>query len=102
LRLGADYEDSDLVFTKEDCGLLSPWRLWRHFASLLWRSGPLPVPFHTLRHTAATLMLENDEHPKVVQEMLDHANISQTLDTYSHITPNMQSGAAERLDSVLF
>jgi integrase len=78
-----------------------PAQVWRHFASFLG-AADCPVRFHTLRHTAATLMLENGEHPKVVQEMLGHANISQTLDTYSHVTPNMQSGAAERLDSVLF
>ena len=56
--------------------------------------------FHTLRHTAATLMLENGEHPEVVQEMLGYTNISQTLNTYSHVTPNMQSGWPN--DSVLF
>jgi integrase len=76
--------------------------VWQHFASLRVRSNLPAVSFHTLRHTAATLMLENGEHPKAVQEMLGHANISQTLDTYSHVTPNMQSGAAERLDSMLF
>jgi site-specific recombinase XerD len=37
----------------------------------------------------------------VVQEILGHANISHTLNTYSHVTPNMQSGVAERLDTVL-
>jgi integrase len=47
-------------------------------------------------------MLENSEHPKVVQEMLGHANIPQTLGTYPHVTLNIQSEAAERLDSVLF
>ncbi len=102
LRLGAEYTDTDLVFTIEEGGILPPWKVWRHFASLLKRSNVPSVSFHTLRHTAATLMLENGEHPKVVQEMLGHANISQTLNTYSHVTPNMQSGAAERLDSVLF
>jgi site-specific recombinase XerD len=56
----------------------------------------------TPSHTAATLMLENSEHPKVVQEMLGHANIPQTLGTYPHVTLNIQSEAAERLDSVLF
>ena len=102
LRLGADYADSEQVFTKEVGGILPPWEVWRHFAKLLHRSGLPTVPFHTLRHTAATLMLENGEHPKVVQEILGHANISQTLGTYSHVTPNMQSEAAERLDTVLF
>ena len=47
-------------------------------------------------------MLENGEHPKMVQVMLGQANISQTLNTYSHVTPNTQSGAAGRLDSMLF
>lgn len=102
LRLGAIYAESNLVFTKEEGGILPPWKVWGHFASLLGRSNLPAVPFHTLRHTAATLMLENGEHPRVVQEMLGHANISQTLGTYSHVAPNMQSGAAECLDSVLF
>jgi integrase len=102
LRLGTAYTDSDLVFTKEEGRILPFWKVWRHFAALRERSNLPKLSFHTLRHTAATLMLENGEHPKVVQEMLGHASISQTLDTYSHVTPNMQSGAAERLDSVLF
>ena len=102
MRLGAEYTDTELVFTKAEGGILPPVNVWRHFASLLKRSNPPPISFHTLRHTAATLMLENGEHPEVVQEMLGHANTSQTLNTYSHVTPNMQSGAAERLDSVLF
>ena len=102
LRLGTMYVGSDLVFTKEEGGILPPWKVWQHFAQLLQLSGLPRFPFHALRHTAATLMLENSEHPKVVQEMLGHANISQTLGTYSHVTPNMQSEAAERLDSVLF
>jgi integrase len=101
LRLGTAYTDSDLVFTKEEGGILPFWKVWRHFASLRERSNLPKLSFHSLRHTAATIMLENGEHPKVVQEMLGHANISQTLDTYSHVTPNMQSAAAERLDSVL-
>lgn len=57
---------------------------------------------HDLRHTAATLALQEGIHPRVVQEMLGHARISQTLDTYSHVSPNMQAEAAEKLDSALF
>jgi integrase len=57
---------------------------------------------HTLRNTAATLMLENGEHPKMVHEMLGYTNVSQTLNTYSRVVPNMQPGAGERPGSVLF
>ena len=54
-----------------------------------------------LRHTAATLMLTNGEHPKVVSEMLGHASITLTMDTYSHVTPDMQRESANRLDELL-
>lgn len=42
-------------------------------------------------------MLEQGEHPKVAQETLGHASISQTMNTYSHVTPNMQQAAFVRL-----
>ena len=57
--------------------------------------------FHDLRHTAATLLLGQGVHPKVVAEMLGHARISTTLDLYSHVTPTMQREATEALDSLL-
>ena len=40
-------------------------------------------------------------NPRVVQEMLGHANINQTMDTYSHVLPNIQQQAAERMDEML-
>jgi integrase len=57
--------------------------------------------FHDLRHTFATLMLKGGEHPKVVQEMMGHATINITLDTYSHVLPDMQDNAADRLGALL-
>lgn len=48
------------------------------------------MKFHELRHTFSTLMLENGEHPKIVQEILGHAQFSMTMDTYSHVLPHMQ------------
>jgi integrase len=46
-------------------------------------------------------MLQNGEHPKVVQEMLGHATISIMLDTYSHVLPTMQHDAVSRLGTLL-
>jgi integrase len=59
----------------------------------------LPViRFHDLRHTAATLLLLQGVHPKVVSERLGHADVTITLNTYSHVLPTMQKEAAEKLD----
>ncbi|HVA61578.1 MAG TPA: tyrosine-type recombinase/integrase [Mycobacteriales bacterium] len=56
---------------------------------------------HDLRHTWATLALEAGVHPKVVQERLGHSNVSITLDLYSHVSPAMQSDAAEKVASLI-
>ncbi len=59
------------------------------------------VVFHDLRHTAATLMLGQAIHPKVVSEMLGHSQISVTLNLYSHVTPTMQRDAVTAMDAVI-
>jgi integrase len=62
---------------------------------------PKATRFHDLRHTAATLLLLKGVNPKIVSSMLGHANISTTLDIYSHVLPNMQDGAAGAMDDTL-
>ena len=59
------------------------------------------VRFHDLRHTHTTLLLRQGVHPKVVSERLGHSTINITLDTYSHVMPDMQDEAAEKLDGAL-
>jgi integrase len=56
---------------------------------------------YDLRHSAASLLLAAGEHPKVVQEMLGHANIGITLDTYTHLIPSLQARAAESMEQIL-
>ncbi len=73
----------------------------RSFLPLLRRAGLPRIRFHDLRHTAATLLLLQGIHPKVVQERLGHSQISVTLDTYSHVLPSMGREAATRLDALL-
>jgi integrase len=72
----------------------------QQFLPLLKRAGLPTVRFHDLRHTAATLLLCEGVHPKIVQERLGHSQISVTLDTYSHVLPTMQRDAADRLDTM--
>lgn len=74
----------------------------RDFKAALERAGlPAMFRFHDLRHTCATVLLSKNVNPKIVQEMLGHATISQTMDTYSHVLPNMQDEAAAAMESAL-
>jgi integrase len=74
----------------------------RSWKPLLKRASlPHTTRFHDLRHTCATLLLTKGVHPKIVQELLGHSSISITLDTYSHVLPNMQQRAVEAMEDVL-
>jgi integrase len=75
--------------------------LARSFRPLLVKAGLPSIRFHDLRHTAATLLLTANEHPKVAQERLGHAKVSTTLDIYSHVLPSLQRNAAAKLDDML-
>lgn len=102
LSLGAAWEDSDMVFANEIGRPIEVRNLIRRsFLPLLKRAELPRIRFHDLRHTAATLLLGQGVHPKVVAEMLGHSRISTTLDLYSHVTPTMQRQATEALDAVL-
>ena len=71
------------------------------FKPLLERAGLPQIRFHDLRHTCATLLLIKNVNPEIVSEMLGHASIAITLDTYSHVLPNMQESAAKAMEDVL-
>jgi integrase len=101
LKAGAAYQDQDLVFADALGGPLHPSTLAYQFKKLQRQAGVPPIRIHDLRHTSATLMLANGEHPKIVQERLGHADVSMTLNRYSHVTMDMQRDAADRLDTLV-
>jgi integrase len=96
-------QDHDLVFPSQRGTTISAKNLTaRSFKPLLERPGlPRSVRLHDLRHTCATILLKRGQHPKFVQELLGHATISQTLDTYSHVLPGMSDGLADAMDEAL-
>ena len=59
------------------------------------------MPFRALRHTAATLLIAQGGHPKVMQERLAHASAATTLAPYGHLLPGLGREAAARLDTLL-
>ncbi len=69
----------------------------------LLKAAKLPdIRLYDLRHSCATLLLSAGENPKVVSERLGHASVTLTLDTYSHVLPDMQKAATDKLESMLF
>jgi integrase len=89
------------VFTSRVGTPTEPRQLKADFDAKIERLGLTQIRVHDLRHTCATLLLSQDVHPKVVQEMLGHSTISLTLDTYSHVLPTMQEDAAKLMERVL-
>jgi integrase len=104
LKAGRDYQANDLVFATTEGGpLIRRNLLRRHFRPILKKAGlQESIRLYDLRHTCATLLLAANEHPKIVSERLGHANITLTLDTYSHVLPSMQRAASEKLERILF
>ena len=98
-RLGDYFQDDGLVFCTTKGTIINPTNLRkRSFAPLLDKAGLPHMTFHQLRHTAATILLLKNVNPKIVSEMLGHANIAITLDTYSYVLPNMQDSAVAAME----
>jgi integrase len=104
LKAGASYRNIDLVFaTSEGQPLIRLNVIQKHFKPIL-KSAKLPdtLRLYDLRHTCATLLLAANENPKVVSERLGHSSITLTMDIYSHVLPDMQQAATEKLEKMLF
>lgn len=93
----------DLVFPGEKGGpLRHSLFVRRHFRPAVARALPTAkeaLRFHDLRHTAASLLIEQGAHPKLIQARLGHSSITLTLDTYGHLFPSIEEALAEKLDA---
>ncbi len=101
LFLGAAWQDHDLVFTEANGAPLHPDKLTVRFRKLVDERDLPRVRLHDLRHTRATLALRAGIHPKVVSERLGHATTRITLDLYSHVAPELDQEAAEKVAGLL-
>ena len=99
LQAGSLYEDNNLVFATELGTPIEPRNFLRVFYRIIEKAN-LDINFHALRHTYATRLLEANEHPKVVQELLGHNDISTTLNIYSHVMPEIKKAAAMKLNNL--
>jgi integrase len=90
------------------CGLpcsvgtpLEPRNLERAYKQILAIAGLHHIRIHGLRHTAATLLLTQGVHQRVVMDLLGHSQIAITMNLYSHVVPALRKEAAEQMDAAL-
>lgn len=95
-------DENDLVFANPDGSPVDIDGVSRDFGRLIKKIGLPHVRFHDLRHTHASLLIMQNEPPKLISERLGHTSISITMDTYGHLFPSAQKEAAKKLDDYLF
>ncbi|MFE9256292.1 tyrosine-type recombinase/integrase [Streptomyces sp. NPDC006879] len=98
---GKGWTDSDLVFTTPQGKPLDPTNLTRRFRRLLHSSGLRTIRFHDLRHSTATLLLEQGVDLVVIKELLGHAHIGVTAGVYAHVRLRLQRQAIDTLGNAL-
>ena len=101
LFAGKRWHETGLVFTSTIGTPIEAGNLRRRFWKLLDKAELPRMRFHDLRHSCASLLLAQGVPARVVMETLGHSNISITMDTYTHVLPELQRQAAEAMDRVL-
>jgi len=101
LSCGGAWADNGLVFPDLAGAAWDPANFSRAFRRIAEKAGLGSIGPHTLRHTAATEMLRQGLHPKVVADRLGHSSTRMTLDVYSHVIPALESEAAAKVDLAL-
>lgn len=100
-RCRIPYCDNDLVLPTRDGSPMIPRNFRKEFYNLTERLDLPKIRFHDTRHTHATLLIAQNVNVKLIAERLGHTDIETTLNTYSHVIPNMQKPISDKLDEIL-
>lgn len=101
LKAGADWIQTDRLFTTKNGEPLSPDSISCWFKRFIRISGLPIVTLHSLRHSNATLMIAEDVDIATVSKRLGHSNTATTLNIYTHALKSRDKVAAEKLDDIL-
>jgi integrase len=98
---GQAYNKENLVFPTNLGTPLEPQNFYRKHCSIIRKAGLKHIRVHDLRHTFATLLLEEGENPEVLRDFLGHTKTSTTLDLYCHSTKKGKEKALPRIASLI-
>lgn len=98
---GSKWNDTGLVFANRNGDPTQARRVIEQFHEALRDAGLRRIRFHDLRHSCATLLLVQGVSPRVVMEVLGHSEIALTMNAYSHVVPELQRDAAQRMQAIL-
>ena len=103
MKFGRHFIDSNYVVSKENGEPYSPQGITNCYVRFMERhSNKIRyLKFHGLRHTYASVLIEQGENPKTVQHNLGHSDVSFTLQIYSHTYESAQKNAALKLDETI-
>lgn len=90
MKFGTVYKEHNMVFAQETGEFINPTAVNQLFSRFIRQSKLPQIRFHDLRHTHATILLQMGVNPKLVADRLGHSSVKITLDTYSHVLPEMQ------------
>ncbi|MGN9837714.1 tyrosine-type recombinase/integrase [Nonomuraea sp. H19] len=101
LKAGDKWTDHDLVFTTQLGGPIERTEDWKQWKSILKQAGVRDARVHDARHTAATLLIEQGVHIRVVQEIFGHTRVT-TTERYTHVAILQMKDARDRMDQALW
>lgn len=100
--LGAKFHDNNYVIRQKDGRTYRPDSMTQKWSRFLEKQNLPHIRLHDSRHTHATALIQAGVSPKVVQTRLGHADVSITLNTYTHVLPSMDQEAATKMDDLIF
>ncbi|MBQ4528300.1 MAG: site-specific integrase [Clostridia bacterium] len=101
LSYGVGFQNLGFVIRQEDGSPLKPDSMTRKWTRFLESRGLPRIRLHDLRHSNATALIQAGVNPRVVQQRLGHSDVNITLNTYTHVLPEMDEEAAAKLDSIV-
>lgn len=101
LTHGQSYNNNDLVVCTKEGKPMIPKNFRKEFYNLVEKVGLPKIRFHDLRHTHATILIQQNVNVKLISERLGHSDIETTLNTYSHVLPDMQKSVSDKLDKII-